>query len=92
MTTGMLCHVADAAITWSSPRPAPAMGQPTPSDGASYSFLTGSPGSTARTSLTGAPAISVPLLAINGLTVGEQMIGHAHEDWRLVGFTANASP
>jgi len=83
-----LRQVADAAITLSSPGPAPALGQPAPSGEASYSFLTGSPASTAHTSLTGAPAISVPQLAINGLPVGVQLIGHAHEDWRLAGFAA----
>lgn len=83
-----LRQVADAAIMLSSPGPAPALGQAVSSGEASYSFLTGSPASTAHTSLTGAPAISVPLLAVDGLPVGVQLVGHAHEDWQLAGYAA----
>ena len=79
-----LSNVADTADTLSSTRPAPAIGQPMPSGGASYSFLTGSLESNAHTSLTGAPAIRVPLLAINGLPVGVQMVGN----WRPASFAA----
>jgi Asp-tRNA(Asn)/Glu-tRNA(Gln) amidotransferase A subunit family amidase len=83
-----LRQVADATITLSSPGPAPALGQSVPSGESAYSFVTGSPASTAHTSLTGAPAITIPLLAISGLPVGVQLIGHAHDDWQLTGYAA----
>lgn len=81
-----LRQVADAAIMLTAPGSAPALGQRVPSGESAYSFVTGSPASTAHTSLTGAPAISVPLLAINGLPVGVQLVGHAHDDWQLAGY------
>jgi Asp-tRNA(Asn)/Glu-tRNA(Gln) amidotransferase A subunit family amidase len=83
-----LSHVGDAAVALSSPGPAPVLGQEVPSGESAYGFLTGSPACTAHTSLTGAPAISVPMLAINGLPVGAQLIGHAHDDWRLASYAA----
>jgi Asp-tRNA(Asn)/Glu-tRNA(Gln) amidotransferase A subunit family amidase len=46
---------------------------------------TGLPSYNAVTSLLGAPAITMPLLAIGGLPVGIQVIGQHHSDDHLAG-------
>lgn len=46
---------------------------------------TGLPAFNAWTSVTGAPAISLPLLAIDGLPCGVQVIGQQHGDHALTG-------
>ena len=37
-------------------------------------------------SILGAPALSLPLLAVNGLPQGVQLLGFNHEDYRLTGY------
>ena len=41
------------------------------------------PAFNAFTSATGAPAITLPLLAVDGMPVGVQLVGQWHSDWRL---------
>lgn len=78
--------LADAILTLSSPGPAPALGHVASSGEASYGFVTGSPAFNAATSVLGAPAITVPMLAIGGMPVGVQLIGHPHDDWTLTSY------
>lgn len=49
------------------------------------SHTTGLPAFNAWTSVTGAPAISLPLLAVDGLPCGIQVVGQQHGDHRLTG-------
>ena len=46
---------------------------------------TGLPAYNAWTSVTGAPALNLPLLAVDGLPVGVQIIGQHHTDHLLTG-------
>jgi Asp-tRNA(Asn)/Glu-tRNA(Gln) amidotransferase A subunit family amidase len=46
---------------------------------------TGLPAFNAATSVLGAPAITLPLVAIQGLPVGVQLIGQQHTDAALSG-------
>lgn len=78
--------LADALITLSSPGPAPQLGYLAASGESAYAFKTGSPSFNAATSVLGAPAITVPLMAVGGLPVGLQLIGHPHSDWPLAGY------
>ncbi len=76
--------LADAMISLSSPGPAPEWlgdvpGQPL------AATPTGDYGFNAATSMLGAPAVSVPLLAVNGMPLGVQIVGQPHEDARAVG-------
>lgn len=75
--------VGDAMICLSSVSPAPLMGNNDKDSGVTHT--TGLPAFNAWTSVTGAPAISLPLLAIDGLPVGVQIVGTRHEDHRLTG-------
>ena len=77
--------LADALLTLSSPGPAPARDFVADSGESSYGFVTGSPVFNAATSALGVPAITVPLLSVDGLPVGVQLIGHPHTDWSLAG-------
>ena len=77
--------LADALFTLSSPGPAPALGFVSSSGEASYGFVTGSPSFNSATSALGAPTITIPLMAIGGMPVGVQIIGHPHSDWPLSG-------
>jgi Asp-tRNA(Asn)/Glu-tRNA(Gln) amidotransferase A subunit family amidase len=80
-----LSPLADAMATLSCVGPAPAMNHLANSGEAGYAFKTGDPAFTAWTSVVGAPAITVPLLAIDGMPVGLQLIGQPHNDWQLAG-------
>ena len=77
--------LADALCTLSSPGPAPALGFVSSSGEPSYGFVTGSPAFNAATSALGAPTITLPLIAVGGMPVGVQIIGHPHDDWPLSG-------
>lgn len=78
--------LCDALLTLSSPGPAPALDFLADAGESAYSFKTGSPSFNAATSAMGAPAITVPIMALDRLPVGVQLIGHAHEDWTLAGY------
>ena len=77
--------LADALFTLSSPGPAPPLDFVSGSGENSYGFVTGSPSFNAATSALGAPAITIPLIAIGGMPLGVQLIGHPHSDWPLAG-------
>jgi len=78
--------ICDAMLALSSPGPAPALDFLADAGESAYTFKTGSPSFNAATSLMGAPAITLPLMAVDRLPLGVQLIGHAHEDWTLGGF------
>tara|TARA_Y100001934_G_scaffold98180_1_gene120985 strand:- start:1132 stop:2526 length:1395 start_codon:yes stop_codon:yes gene_type:complete len=73
----------DAFITLSSVGPAPHMDFHADSGEAEYAFLTGDPAFNAATSALGAPAITFPKMAVNGMPLGVQVIGAPHHDWEL---------
>lgn len=79
--------LADAMITLSCPGPAPVWlgdvpGQPL------APRPTGDPLFNFATSLTGAPCVSVPMLAVDGMPVGVQLIGQVNEDARMTAMAA----
>ena len=76
---------AEALFTLSSPGSAPPLGFVSGSGEASYGFVTGSPSFNSATSALGAPTITIPLMAVSGMPVGVQIIGHPHCDWPLSG-------
>jgi Asp-tRNA(Asn)/Glu-tRNA(Gln) amidotransferase A subunit family amidase len=75
--------VADAMICLSSVGPAPPLQNAGMDSGVSHT--TGLPAFNAWTSLTGAPAITLPLLALRELPLGVQIVGQHHSDHQLTG-------
>lgn len=75
-----------AMISLSSVGPAPRMDNRAVDSGVVHT--TGLPAFNAWTSVLGAPAITLPLLALRGLPVGVQLVGRAGEDHRLTGHAA----
>ena len=75
-----------AMLCLSSTGPAPLMGNADTDHGVSHT--TGLPAFNAWTSVLGAPAITLPLLAVEGMPVGVQLVGQWHEDHRLTGHAA----
>jgi Asp-tRNA(Asn)/Glu-tRNA(Gln) amidotransferase A subunit family amidase len=74
-------------ITLSCPGPAPVWlgdvpGQPL------APRPTGDPLFNFATSLTGAPCVSVPMLAVDGMPVGVQLIGQVNQDARMTAMAA----
>ena len=80
-----LAPLADAMITLSCAGPAPPLDYLADSGESGYAFKTGDPAFNAATSALGAPAVTVPLLGIDGMPTGIQLIGQPHTDWQLVG-------
>jgi Asp-tRNA(Asn)/Glu-tRNA(Gln) amidotransferase A subunit family amidase len=80
-----LAPVCDALITLSCLGPAPKLGDTGGSDG-KIIHTTGNPVMNAATSVLGCPAVTVPVLAVEGLPVGIQLIGQWHEDERITAF------
>jgi len=78
-----LAGIGDALISLSSIGPAPPLGNNAKDSGVSHT--TGLPAYNAATSVLGAPAITVPLIAIDGMPVGVQVIGQPHTDAALSG-------
>jgi Asp-tRNA(Asn)/Glu-tRNA(Gln) amidotransferase A subunit family amidase len=82
-----LAPLADGLIALSSPSPAPVWlgdqpGQPlAPRPTGDISFNAG-------TSALGCPAVNVPLLAVDGMPLGVQIIGQWHEDARVTAIAA----
>jgi Asp-tRNA(Asn)/Glu-tRNA(Gln) amidotransferase A subunit family amidase len=69
-----IAPLADAPIALASPGPAPrGLGS------------TGDPVFNNPTSMLGAPAVTVPMLAIEGMPVGIQIVGQSHADFRTTG-------
>lgn len=82
-----LAGVGDALISLSSLGPAPKLGDTTGSD-PGIDHTTGSPVMNASSSALWAPAITQPLLAVNDMPVGIQVLGQPHTDERLVRIAA----
>jgi Asp-tRNA(Asn)/Glu-tRNA(Gln) amidotransferase A subunit family amidase len=78
-----LAPVCDALISLSCLGPAPKLGDTGGSDG-KIVHTTGNPVMNAATSLLGCPAVTVPVLAVDGMPVGIQLVGQAHADERVV--------
>jgi Asp-tRNA(Asn)/Glu-tRNA(Gln) amidotransferase A subunit family amidase len=76
-----LVGVGDAIICLSSCGPAPRLDNGGVDSGISHT--TGLPAFNAWTSQTGAPAITVPLLEVQGLPLGVQLIGQHYSDHHL---------
>jgi len=81
-----IAGLADGLISLSSIGPAPAMNNRLKDSGITHT--TGLPSFNACTSVLGAPAITLPLLAVSGLPVGVQVIGHLHSDAALTATAA----
>ena len=75
--------LADGLISVSSVGPAPPMDNAAKDSGITHT--TGLPAFNAPTSVLGAPTITLPLLAVDGLPVGVQLIGQMHADATLAG-------
>jgi Asp-tRNA(Asn)/Glu-tRNA(Gln) amidotransferase A subunit family amidase len=76
--------IADAVITLSCPGPAPLWS----GDEAGKPLAprpTGDPVFNFPSSMLFAPAVTVPLLAVDGMPVGVQLMGQQHEDARITG-------
>lgn len=73
----------DAMICLSSVGPAPLMDNAGTDSGIAHT--TGLPAFNGWTSVTGAPAVTLPLLAVDGLPVGVQVVGPLHTDYRIAG-------
>ncbi|QAA94751.1 amidase [Pollutimonas thiosulfatoxidans] len=82
-----LAGLGDALISLSSLGPAPKMGDATGSD-PGIDHTTGSPIMNAPSSALWAPTVTQPLLAVNGMPVGIQLLGQLHTDERLVRLAA----
>ena len=73
-----IAPLGDALISLSSPGPAPSNdpGGARPTGKATFNY---------PSSLLGAPAVTVPLMAVGGMPVGVQLMGQPHEDARVLG-------
>lgn len=77
---------ADAMISLSSTGPAPKMVDSATQEGEpGVVHSTGLPAYNAWTSAIGCPCVTVPMLAVDGMPVGVQIIGRHNEDWRTGG-------
>jgi Asp-tRNA(Asn)/Glu-tRNA(Gln) amidotransferase A subunit family amidase len=75
--------IADGIISLSSVGPAPRADNQAKDSGITHT--TGLPAFNAPSSVLGAPAITIPLLAVGGLPVGVQVMGQPHTDAALTG-------
>ncbi|MTD62903.1 amidase, partial [Blautia luti DSM 14534] len=81
-----LAPLADGLVSLSSVGPAPPMENRAKDSGVTHT--TGLPAYNAATSVLGSPAITLPLIAMEGLPVGVQVIGQRHGDAALTGLAA----
>jgi Asp-tRNA(Asn)/Glu-tRNA(Gln) amidotransferase A subunit family amidase len=73
-------------ISLSSAGPAPKMADTTAQQGEpGVAHQTGLPAYDAWTSAVGCPCVTVPMLSVDGMPVGVQLIGRHDEDWRTAG-------
>jgi Asp-tRNA(Asn)/Glu-tRNA(Gln) amidotransferase A subunit family amidase len=80
-----LAPLADALISLTSPGPAPSLQAPPPEPGAPIYVATGNPVFNLPTSMLLAPVVALPLLAVEGMPVGVQLVGQPHDDYRIAG-------
>ena len=84
-----IAPLGDALVSLSSPGPAPLndVDGPRPTGDAIFNYPSSS---------LGAPAVTVPLIAVSGMPVGVQIMGQLHEDARVAGIArwlaANVAP
>ena len=87
-----LAETADGFITLSSTGPAPLMADPNNTKGEpGITHTTGLPAYNAWTSAVGCPAVTVPLLTVDGMPVGVQLLGVHEADWKVAGMAAWAA-
>jgi Asp-tRNA(Asn)/Glu-tRNA(Gln) amidotransferase A subunit family amidase len=85
--TAQTCYVgvsplADAIITLSSPGPAPLWSGDAPGEPLAPR-PTGDPVFNFPSSMLFAPAVTMPLMAVNGMPLGAQLMGQQHDDARV---------
>jgi len=85
--TAQMCHaklapLADAVITLSCPGPAPLWFEDIPGQPLAP-FPTGNAIFNYPSSMLFAPAVTMPLLSVNGMPVGVQLMGQQHSDARI---------
>jgi Asp-tRNA(Asn)/Glu-tRNA(Gln) amidotransferase A subunit family amidase len=78
-----LAPVADGFIAPAALGPAPRLGDTGGSQG-EIVHTTGDPTYNAASSILGAPAVTVPVMAVGGMPVGVQVMGQQHADERTV--------
>jgi Asp-tRNA(Asn)/Glu-tRNA(Gln) amidotransferase A subunit family amidase len=90
-----VAQLADAAITLSCPGPAPLWSGDVPGQPLA-ARPTGDFVFNAPSSMLFAPVVTVPLLSVDGMPVGVQLMGQQHEDARMTGlarwFSENLKP
>ncbi len=81
-----LASIADVVICPTTPGPAPSLsGSPLCKQGGIY-VATGNPVYNLPASMLLAPAISIPLMAVEEMPVGVQLLGQPHDDYRIAGY------
>jgi len=75
-------------ITLSSSGPAPSLSQLVDSGEPEFAYKTGNPSFNAATSALGLPCITIPMLGIEGMPTGVQLMGQHHSDWTLTGYAS----
>lgn len=80
-----LANLADATVTLSCPGPAPVW-QGDPPNQPLERFATGNPIFNYPSSMLFAPAVTMPLMRVDGLPVGVQFFGQQQEDARMTAF------
>ncbi len=80
--------LADGLITLSSSGPAPSLSQLVDSGEPEFAYKTGNPSFNAATSALGLPCITIPMLGIEGMPTGVQLMGQHHSDWTLTGYAS----
>jgi Asp-tRNA(Asn)/Glu-tRNA(Gln) amidotransferase A subunit family amidase len=80
-----LATIGDALITLTSPGPAPLFEPPAKPDNRVPYGTTGPTTFNVATSILGVPAVTIPLLSVDGMPVGVQIIGQQNADNQATG-------
>jgi Asp-tRNA(Asn)/Glu-tRNA(Gln) amidotransferase A subunit family amidase len=81
-----LAPLADALISLTAPSPAPLLNTPIAASGQPIHVATGDPVYNLPISMLLAPVVALPLLAVEGMPVGIQLIGQQHDDYRITSY------
>ncbi len=81
-----LTHVGEAVISLTAPGPAPAIGSAKAGESGPLAAGTGNPVFALPASLLLAPAMAVPLLSVEAMPVGIQLVGQPHDDYRIASY------